>query len=426
VSNELIIIIVSLAFSALFSGMEIAFVSSNKLRFELDKKESSLLSKIIDFFYAHGEMFITTMLVGNNIALVVYGIQTARLLNVPISLYVSSNEIIIVALQTIISTIVVIFTGEFIPKTIFKAASNFWLKAFSPLMFIIYWILYPITIFATIISKGVLRLLGQYNPESTSLALNKVDLDYLVTESIERTEDEENVENDVKIFQNALDFSEVKLRECAVPRTEITALPEDATEEDLKRAFSDTGYSKVLIYRDSIDNIIGYFHSSDLFQKAKEKEQFDWHNYLREMPIVPETMAASKLMDIFMQKKKSIAVVVDEFGGTAGIVTLEDIMEEIFGEIEDEHDIKEYKAEQISDTEYILSGRLEIDEINQRFELGLEEDENYLTIAGFILYKYQKFPKLNETIVIDNYTFKVLEAHNNRIDLVRLKINAKK
>jgi len=425
-SNEVIIIIISLAFSALFSGMEIAFVSSNKLRFELDKKESSLWPKIIDFFYAHGEMYITTMLVGNNIALVVYGIQTANLLNAPISYFVSSDPMVVVTLQTIISTIVVIFTGEFIPKTIFKAASNFWLKAFSPLMFVIYILLYPITIFATMLSKGILMLFGQYNPQETSLALNKVDLDYLVTESIEHTEDEENVENDVKIFQNALDFSEVKLRECAVPRTEITALPEDATEEELKKAFTETGYSKVVIYRESIDNIIGYFHSSDLFQRAKEGDQFDWHNYLREMPIVPETMAASKLMDIFMQRKKSIAVVVDEFGGTAGIVTLEDIMEEIFGEIEDEHDIKEYRAEKISDTEYILSGRLEIDEINQRFELGLEEDENYLTIAGFILYKYQKFPKLNETITIDNYTFKVLEAHNNRIDLVRVKINGKK
>lgn len=425
-SNEVITIIISLSFSALFSGMEIAFVSSNKLRFELDKKGSSLWSKLIDFFYVHGEMYITTMLVGNNIALVVYGIQTAKLLNEPLSLYVSSNPMVVVALQTIISTIVVIFTGEFIPKTIFKAASNFWLKVFSPLLFVIYLALYPITLFATLISKGILKLFGQYSAEKTSLALNKVDLDYLVTESIEHTEDEENVENDVKIFQNALDFSKVKLRECAVPRTEITSLPEESTEDDLKKAFTDTGYSKVLIYRGSIDNIIGYFHSSDLFQKAKEGEKFDWHSYLREMPIVPETMSASKLMDIFMQKKKSIAVVVDEFGGTAGIVTLEDIMEEIFGEIEDEHDVKEYKAEQISDTEYILSGRLEIDEINQKFELGLEEDENYLTIAGYILYKYQKFPKLNEMIVIDNYTFKVLEAHNNRIDLIRLKINEKK
>lgn len=425
-SNEILIIIISLLFSALFSGMEIAFVSSNKLRFELDKKGASLWSRLLDFFYAHGESYITTMLVGNNIALVVYGIETSKLLQAPLEQYVTTNPFIVVTLQTLISTILVIFTGEFIPKTIFKSASNFWLKVFSPFIFIIYIILYPITIFATLISKGILRLIGKYRTETSDTGLNKVDLDYLVNESIEHTEDEQDVENDVKLFQNALDFSEVKLRECAVPRTEITALPDDATEEDLRKAFIDTGYSKVVIYRESIDNIIGYFHSSDLFQKAKDGNTFDWHNYLREMPIVPETMAASKLMDIFMQRKKSIAVVVDEFGGTAGIVTLEDIMEEIFGEIEDEHDVKEYHAEKISDTEYILSGRLEIDEINQKFELGLEEDENYLTIAGYILYKYQKFPKLNETITIDNYTFKILEAHNNRIDLLRLKINEKK
>lgn len=425
-SNEILIIIISLIFSALFSGMEIAFVSSNKLRFELDKKGASLWSRLLDFFYAHGESYITTMLVGNNIALVVYGIETSKLLQSPLEQYVTTNPIIVVTLQTLISTIVVIFTGEFIPKTIFKSASNFWLKVFSPFIFIIYIILYPITILATFISKGILRLIGKYKTETSDTGLNKVDLDYLVNESIEHTEDEQDVENDVKLFQNALDFSEVKLRECAVPRTEITALPDDATEDDLRKAFTDTGYSKVVIYRESIDNIIGYFHSSDLFQKAKDGNTFNWHNYLREMPIVPETMAASKLMDIFMQKKKSIAVVVDEFGGTAGIVTLEDIMEEIFGEIEDEHDVKEYQAEKISDTEYILSGRLEIDEINQKFELGLEEDENYLTIAGYILYKYQKFPKLNETITIDNYTFKILEAHNNRIDLLRLKINEKK
>lgn len=422
-SHEIIIIIVSLLFSAFFSGMEIAFVSSSKLRFELDKKGSNLWSRAIDFFYAHSELYITTMLVGNNIALVVYGIQTARLLNGPIEQYISPNPAVVVTLQTIISTIVVLFTGEFIPKTIFKSASNFWLKIFSPFVFVIFILLYPITIFATMLSKGLLLLFGQYNPESKTTVLNKIDLDYLVTDSIENSDNDAEVENDVRLFQNALDFSEVKLRECAVPRTEITALDESATEDDLKQAFTETGYSKVLIYRGTIDNIIGYFHSSDLFQYAKEGDRFDWHRYLRTMPIVPETMAANKLMDIFMQQKKSIAVVVDEFGGTAGIVTLEDIMEEIFGEIEDEHDTKEYRAERISDTEYIVSGRLEIDELNERFELDIPEDENYLTVAGFILYHYQKFPKLNESIVIDRYTFKILEAHNNRIDLVRLKIN---
>lgn len=389
----------------------------------MDKKENNITSKIIDFFYRHSEMYITTMLVGNNIALVVYGIQTAKLLNEPIEQYITENPILVLTIQTIISTIVVLFTGEFIPKTIFKSSANSWLRVFSPIIFCIYILLYPITFFASSLSKGILRVVGQYNPQKKNNVLNKIDLDYLVTETIESVEETSEVKNDMKLFQNALDFSKVKLKECAVPRTEITALDYLSTEEDLKNAFNETGYSKILIYKDNIDNIIGYFHSSDLFQYAKDGDKFDWHHYLRKMPIVPETMSASKLMDTMVQNKKSIAVVVDEFGGTAGIVTLEDIMEEIFGEIEDEHDTKEYRAEKISDKEFLLSGRLEIDEVNKKFDLEIPEDENYLTIAGFILYFYQKFPKLNEMITIDNYTFKIVEAHNNRIDLVQLKIN---
>lgn len=423
-SDEVLIIIISLIFSALFSGMEIAFISSSKLRFEIDRK-NNLWSKALEFFYNNSEEYITTMLVGNNIALVIYGIQTAKLLNEPLAMYVTQNQSLIVLLQTIISTIVVLFTGEFIPKTIFKSAANFWLKIFSPFMFVIYVLLYPITIFTTALSKGILMMFGQYNKKKEARVLDKVDLDYLVNETIEKNIEDE-VENDVKLFQNALDFSEVKLRECAVPRTEIVALADDADIEMLKTQFAETGLSKILIYRDNIDNIIGYIHSSDLFKIAKDKESFDWHKHVREMPIVPETMAANKLMDIFMQQKKSIAVVVDEFGGTSGIVTLEDIMEEIFGEIEDEHDVKEYRAEQVSEDEYIFSGRLEIDEINEKFELKLPKDENYLTIAGYILYHYQKFPKLNETVTIDNQLFKILKAYNNRIDLVKVKINVGK
>ncbi|MCQ2329639.1 MAG: hemolysin family protein [Paludibacteraceae bacterium] len=423
-SDEVLIIIISLIFSALFSGMEIAFISSSKLRFEIDRK-NNLWSKALEFFYNNSEEYITTMLVGNNIALVIYGIQTAKLLNEPLTMYVTQNQSLIVLLQTIISTIVVLFTGEFIPKTIFKSAANFWLKIFSPFMFVIYVLLYPITIFTTALSKGILMMFGQYNKKKEARVLDKVDLDYLVNETIEKNIEDE-VENDVKLFQNALDFSEVKLRECAVPRTEIVALADDADIEMLKTQFAETGLSKILIYKDNIDNIIGYIHSSDLFKIAKDKESFDWHKHVREMPIVPETMAANKLMDIFMQQKKSIAVVVDEFGGTSGIVTLEDIMEEIFGEIEDEHDVKEYRAEQVSEDEYIFSGRLEIDEINEKFELKLPKDENYLTIAGYILYHYQKFPKLNETFTIDNQSFKILKAYNNRIDLVKVKINVEK
>ena len=355
------------------------------------------------------------MLVGNNIVLVIYGIKMAELLD-PVFASFIHNNFAVSLMQTICATIIVLITGEFLPKTIFKANPNLWLRIFAPVLAVFYVILYPITILATFLSRLILSIFKAYSPKSGQQSLNKADLDYLINETLESHESDVEIENDVKLFQNALDFSSVKIRDCIVPRTEIIALPEEGTTlDDLKNTFVSTGYSKILIYRDTIDNIIGYFHAANIF-----KQPDNWHELLLKMPIVPETMAANKLMDIFMQEKKSIAVVVDEFGGTAGIVTLEDIMEEIFGEIEDEHDNREYTAKQINEHEYVLSGRLEIDAANSQFELGIPESDNYITVAGYILYHYQKFPKLNETIRIDNFTFKVLAAHNNRIDLVKL------
>ncbi|MBO8439423.1 MAG: HlyC/CorC family transporter [bacterium] len=409
------IIIISLILSAFFSGMEIAFVSSNKLRMELDRKNNGVSSRLIDFFYRHSEQYISTMLVGNNIVLVIYGIKMAELLD-PVFASFIHNNFAVSLMQTICATIIVLITGEFLPKTIFKANPNLWLRIFAPVLAVFYVILYPITILATFLSRLILSIFKAYSPKSGQQSLNKADLDYLINETLESHESDVEIENDVKLFQNALDFSSVKIRDCIVPRTEIIALPEEGTTlDDLKNTFVSTGYSKILIYRDTIDNIIGYFHAANIF-----KQPDNWRELLLKMPIVPETMAANKLMDIFMQEKKSIAVVVDEFGGTAGIVTLEDIMEEIFGEIEDEHDNREYTAKQINEHEYVLSGRLEIDAANSQFELGIPESDNYITVAGYILYHYQKFPKLNETIRIDNFTFKVLAAHNNRIDLVKL------
>ena len=409
------IIIISRILSAFFSGMEIAFVSSNKLRMEIDKKNNGVSAKLIDFFYRHSEQYISTMLVGNNIVLVIYGIKMAELLD-PVFACFIHNDFAVSLLQTICATIIVLITGEFLPKTIFKSNPNLWLRIFAPILAFFYVILYPITILATSLSRLILSIFNAYSPKNEKQHLNKADLDYLINETLEGHESDSEIENDVKIFQNALDFSSVKIRDCIVPRTEIIALPEEGTTlDDLKNTFVNTGFSKILIYRDSIDNIIGYFHAADIFKQPE-----DWHSLLLKMPIVPETMAANKLMDIFMKDKKSIAVVVDEFGGTAGIVTLEDIMEEIFGEIEDEHDNREYTAKQLNDHEFVLSGRLEIDAANSQFELGIPESDNYITIAGYILYHYQKFPKLNETIYIDNFTFKVLAAHNNRIDLVKL------
>lgn len=409
------IIAVSLLFSAFFSGMEIAFLSSNKLRFELDKKRKNVTSSIISLFYNNSEQFLATLLVGNNIALVIYGIEMATLLSPLLRLFMD-NDFAVNILQTLIATLIVLFTGEFLPKTIFRVNPNVWLTIFSPLLWLCYVLLYPIARFATFLSVKILQLFKvKVVDKGEKQELGKVDLDFWVNDSFEHADNQEEVENEVKIFQNALDFSEVKLRDCIVPRTEIVSLSHDSSLEELRNTFIETGFSKIPIYKDNGDNIIAYFHSSDLF-----KQHEDWHAYLRPIPIVPETMAANKLMKILMQDKRSIALVVDEFGGTAGIVTLEDIMEEIFGEIEDEHDSKEYVAKQLADNEYVLSGRLEIDNVNLLFDLNIPESDNYVTVAGFILHHYEQFPKLNDTIRISNWTFKILQAHNNRINLVKL------
>lgn len=412
--NTLLYILISLILSAFFSGMEIAFVSSNKLRFELEKKQKSLSSSILSIFYSHPQQFIATMLVGNNITLVVYGLLMADLLS-PL-LQTLPNQFLITTLQTIIATIIVLFTGEFLPKTIFRVNPNLWLKAFSWILLFFYAVLYPVAVFSTKLSQLILRLLFKTNKdENTETVFSRIDLSYLIQESVDGHTDQEEIDSEVKIFQNALDFSKVRLRDCSVPRTEIVALDYTTDLESLKQTFIETGYSKIPIYKDNIDNIVGYIHSSEMFE-----HQTDWKQYIKQIPIVPENMSAHKLMKLFMQQKKSIAVVVDEHGGTDGIITLEDIFEEIFGEIEDEHDNREYIARQLTESEYLLSGRMEVELANARFDLKIPESDDYETIAGFILHHHQHFPKLNEVIHIENFTCKCVKVTNNRIELVRL------
>ena len=411
------IVVVSLIFSAFFSGMEIAFVSSNRVRFELDMKKETLLGRVLNLFYHHQEQFISTMLVGNNIALVVYGLQMAIILEPFIARFVT-NEALIVLIQSIISTLLILFTGEFIPKTIFKLNPNFSLNLFSVPLLIIYIILYPISKFSALISYLILKLVGVKNiTQSSRRTLGKVDFDFFIQQSIEDAPLNSDMDTEVKIFQNALDFSNVRLRDCIVPRTEIVACDTTASIDELRSKFIETGLSKILIYNENIDDIIGYIHSSELFKNPE-----DWTQNIKVVSIVPETMAANKLMKVLMQEKKSMAVVVDEFGGTAGIVTLEDLVEEIFGEIEDEHDMKSYVARKVSDDEYLISGRMEIDTLNEKFNLELPESDDYVTIAGYILHFYQKFPKLNESIVIDKYTFKIIKVTATKIELVRMKV----
>lgn len=409
-------IIITMVFSAFFSGMEIAFVSSNRMLAEMDKERNGFTQRIISLFYAHPNGFVSTMLVGNNIALVIYGILIARLFDNTI--FAGMDAGFTVPADTILSTLIVLFTGEFLPKTLFKANPNRLLAVFSPFAYICYVILWPISKFSTFLSKVILRVFGlKMDDESADDGFSKVDLDYLVQSSIDNAEKDSDINDEVKIFQNALDFSDTKVRDCMVPRTEIQAVDWDASLEELQQKFVESGNSKIVVYKEDIDHIEGYIHSSELFRSPKK-----WQDHIRTMPFVPETMQAQKLMKIFLQQKKTLGVVVDEFGGTSGLVSLEDIVEEIFGDIEDEHDSTKYVAKQTADGDYLLSARLEIDKVNEMFDLNLPESDEYMTIGGLILHEYQSFPKLNEVVKFDKYEFKIIKSTSRKIELVQLHI----
>ena len=416
-TNLIIGLIVTMVFSAFFSGMEIAFVSSNRLRAEMEREKGGLAQRAIEVFYRHPNNFVSTMLVGNNIALVVYGILFARIFDA--TLFYPLADGARVTADTLLSTVIVLFTGEFLPKTVFKSNPNTMLTVFAVPAYVCYVVLYPISRFATLLSRGLLRLVGVRLPkESEDKEFTKVDLDYLVQSSIDNAQNEDDIEEEVKIFHNALDFSDTKVRDCMVPRTEIDAIDiDDCTIDELKNKFVESGHSKIVVYREDIDHIIGYVHSSELF-----KQFSDITKHIQQMPYVPETMAARKMMHIFLQQKKSLGVVVDEFGGTSGLVSLEDIVEEIFGDIEDEHDNQKYVAKQLEDGEYLLSARLEIEKVNELFGLDLPESDDYMTVGGLILHEYQSFPKLNEVVRIGHFEFKIIKNTMTKIELVRLKV----
>ena len=409
-------IIISLTLSAFFSGMEIAFVSSNRMLAEMDKEKNGFAQKCIHIFYKNPNGFVSTMLVGNNIVLVLYGILFANLFNA--TLFLSFPPATQVILNTLLSTLIVVFTGEFIPKLLFKSSPNSLLTFFSPLAYLFFIILWPISRFSTFLSRMILKSIGVKMDEiKNNGTFTKVDLDYLLQSSIDNAKNDGSIEEEVKIFQNALDFTDTKVKDCMIPRTEINAVDIDCTATDLQQMFIESGNSKIIVYKEDIDHIVGYIHSSEMFKNFQE-----WREHVREMPFVPETMPAQKLMQTFLQQKKSLGVVVDEFGGTSGIISLEDIVEEIFGEIEDEHDNSNYIAKQITDNEYILSARLEIEKVNDMFGLDLPENDDYMTISGFILYEYQSFPKLNEVIKFDNFEFKIIKSTSRKIELVKLHI----
>lgn len=413
----IIYLLITMAFSAFFSGMEIAYVSVDKLRFEMDRK-GGVSSRILSLFFRNPNDFISAMLVGNNIALVIYGILMAQIIGDNLLAGWITNHFVMVLVQTVISTLIILVTGEFLPKTLFKINPNLALNVCAVPLFICYVVLYPISKFSSGVSYLFLRLFGmKVNKEASAKAFGKVDLDYFVQSSIDNAESEETLDTEVKIFQNALDFSAVKIRDCIVPRTEVVAVALDTSLEELKGRFVESGISKIIVYDGNIDNVVGYIHSSEMFRSPK-----DWRDHVKEVPIVPETMAAHKLMKLFMQQKKTIAVVVDEFGGTSGIVSLEDLVEEIFGDIEDEHDNTSYICKQIGEHEYVLSARLEIEKVNETFNLELPESDDYLTVGGLILNQYQSFPKLHELVSVGKYQFKIIKVTATKIELVRLKV----
>lgn len=409
------VILICLLLSAFFSGMEIAFLTSNKLRIEIDKSKKGVTQALIDLFISHSGMYITTLLVGNNVVMVIYGIFMSDLLLKQFEfLHLSIGVELFV--DTLVSTLIILVFAEFLPKTVFRLRSNLFLKLFSVPVFLFYLLFFPLSYFSVWLGGWLLRIftgrkLGHKEPNR---AFGKVDLNNLIEEGEVNARQEEEM-HEIKLFRNALDFSEVKLRECIVPRPDVVALSIDSSIEELTQLFIDTGLSRILIYKESIDDIIGYVHISTLF-----KDPPTIAKALSRVLIVPETMSAQRLLNLFIRDQKSVAVVVDEFGITAGIVTIEDIMEEIFGEIEDEHDHLNLKEVMISEQEYIFSGRLEVDYLNEKYHLDLEEREEYETLAGLVLYFNQSIPQEGETIVVNDLTFKILSVKNARIEEIKV------
>jgi len=414
------VILIAILFSAFFSGMEIAFISANKLRLELDKKQNFVFSSLISLYTQNPGQFIATMLVGNILAMVTYGIAFAGLLEPYLIVYLNSS-ILILLTQAVIATIVILITAEYLPKILFRINPNKVLKIFAVPIAFFYFLFYPATKITLSISKFILRLFlnEQITNVDEKVVFSRIDLDHLVNEQENHVASKANqeIDNEVKLFRNALDFSKVKLREVMVPRNEMVALDIKSTVEELHQKFIETGYSRILFYSENIDNIVGYIHHSVIFTKPDSIIP-----NLRKVIIVPETMPASKLLGKFIQQRLSMAIVVDEFGGTSGMITSEDILEEIFGEIEDEHDTIDLIMKKVAENEFILSGRLELDELNENFDLEFPENENFETLAGFILSHHESIPKINTVIAIDQYQFKILKATNTKIELVHLMI----
>lgn len=415
--NSIIIICIMLLMSAFFSGMEIAFLSKNRLREEIDRKQSPMFDFIAQLFERHSGQYITTILVGNNICLVVYSLYMSLMLRM-VAAAVGWESVATegsVLLETVISTIVILFGGEFLPKSIFKNNPNFYYKLFSPVIYVFYLILYPIALLTTFISYGILRLFGRKIEGGVmDYTFNREDLVDLVDG--ETVEPQQEDEEDIKLFQNALDFADLRVRDCMISRVDVEAVDINTTIEDLTQRFVETKYSRIFVWRDSIDSIVGYVNSKSLFNKPSSVEQV-----VMQVDYVAETLPLQTLLQNFIKRKSSVAVVVDEFGGTAGIISMEDVLEQIFGEIEDEHDVSDDVEKQVGPSEYVLSCRLDVEYLNEQYDLEIEESDEYDTLAGYIIYAHDGIPSSGTVVLTEKHEIKVLRTTRTRLELARVK-----
>lgn len=415
-SLAILITVVAILFSGLFSGCEIAFVQSSKVRMEIDAARGGMVDRIIKGFSRHEDMFISTLLVGNNVVLVIYGISFSVIVNPLFEEWFHHSEALTLISNTVFSTAVILLLGEFLPKTTFRINPNFMMRLLALPLYLIYLILYPVSWFVSVISRGFMKLCGLDTGEAASARLTMDELDDYIQQSMEDRENGEAVENEVKIFRKAIDFKDTQISECMIPRNEIVAVPlAGTTREKLIKVFTATGLSKVVVYREDIDDVAGYIHISEMFNSTA-----DWRRKLKPVIFTPETMLANKMMRRMMSEKRTLAMVVDEFGGTSGLVTLEDIVEEIFGEIEDEHDVKRLVARELPDGAYEFSGRMEISAINEDFGLDIRESEEYHTLSGYILESLQALPRQGDSFEIGDLAFRIEKMTTTRIELVRI------
>ena len=413
----ILIIAFSLLLSALFSGTEIAFVSSDKVRAELDTQKGGFLGRVIDRYYSRPDFFITSLLVGNNIVLVIYGIAAANVLEDDISSWVNGSEILTLLIQTLITTTVIILTGEFIPKALFRINPNASLRLVALPMWLFYWLLYPISMLTTWLSHLIMRMIGIKNLTDADAELSVIDLNEYIERTLDNpVEERPQLENEVKIFHNAIDFSTIHLRDCMIPRNEIVAVNVSSTSrEELSKLFTSSGRSKIIVYEHDIDSVLGYIHVSELLRPGVE-----WKDTLKPIIFAPESLLANKMMRRLLSEKRSVAIVVDEFGGTAGMVTLEDLMEEILGDIQDEHDRNTVVARRLPDGSFEFSGRVEVDRLREQFGLDIPDSDDYQTLAGYILNSTGAIPAQGDTVELSQYSFHIARSTATKLELIKV------